>query len=561
MGVSDAFRRPAWVIAALSLLGCGGAQVDVPSLGTPPPHPPASPRVKSPEVASPKTPQPLPEGSIAAPGPLLLQRASGNRRWVALCQAREDSDGDGQVAFHVGPRGELLGDAVRSYLVRGAGEGTPLDEFIDADPSGRWLLLRREGRLELFDDFSGEATDLSALGADARDDVSRDLPHRALSFDAAGKLAYLRLGAHESGMLPGQRKEQLVLRDLESGTERVFDPGRGSVYRLRLDATGNWLVLEVLIDDTNKNGRFDWPLPEQGSGVSKRCVSSRATYSVYPGRGDRVYTRSLYLGDVSRGKPAKLERRDGLVTPLGKRLIYRGASPKLFSRAYRRGRPHSEALDLEDCEPRVLYADAARNSLVVACEPSREQVKKTHNYRHAVELVRLLGGGQIERKPLGFDLAPIRGDTWAGALSGPRLLHFYPGSETRVLDLQNTEVLPLKVGDIVLHTYEAHALVRRGNSLWLFDAQAAESSGDKSAWLDLGAKVDEVSEELHRGRFSWVSPQWIDLGAGRVLGKQARVLALSDDGRALVPLRPEETSEELATGPLVWVESAAPTLP
>ncbi len=563
MGVSGALRRPTGLIA-LSLLGCSGAHVSPGPAPLPPPSvvpAPPAPSVPPDLPPKPPQPQPLPEGSIGAPGPLLLQRASDNRRWVALCQAREDSDGDGQVAFRIGPRGELLGDAVRSYLVRGAGAGVELDEFLDADPTGRWLLFQRAGKLELFDDYTGDATDLSALGADARDDVSRDLPHRAFSFDTAGKLAYLRLGEHRTGMLPGQREEHVVLRDLETGKEQVFDPGRGSVYRLRLDPTGTWLILQVLIDDSNGNGRLDWPLPEQGSGGSKRCVAPRTTYSVYPGRGDKVYTRTLYLGHMPREKVAKFERRDGLVTPLGAQLVFRRASSKLLTRSYRYGRPHTEALKLEGCDPRVLYSDAARNTLVVACEPSPEEIKKTHNYRHAVELIRLLGSGQVQRKPLGFDLAPIRSDTWAGEPRGPRLLHFYPGSETRVLDLQNAEVLPLKVGDIVLHTFEAHALVRRRNALWLFDAEAAQSTQPANAWTDLGVTVDEVADELHRGRYSWVSPQWVDLKAGRVLGEQALVLSLSDDGRALVPVRPDEQVGELANGPLIWVEPVPSVLP
>lgn len=566
MGVSDAVPRKlrasaVWSLCSGFLVSCGGTNI-VPEAPAPAPAPSvaAAPSAKPSVDPPPKpaAPEPLPEGSIGAAGPLLLQRASANHRWAVLCQARSDTDGDGAVNFQVGPRGEITGDALSTYLVRGAGEGLALEEFIDADPSGRWLIFRRAGKLELFDDYAGKSTDLSALGADDRDDVSRDLPHRALSFDAAGKLAYLRLGGHQAGMLPGQRKEELVVRDLESGQERVFDPGRGSVYRLRLDPTGNWLLLQVMIDDTNGNGRFDWPLPEQGQGVSKRCVPPRATYSVYPGRGDQLYTRSLYLGKLGPGRSAKLERRDGLVTPLGARLVFRRAGSRLWSRSYSLGRPHTEPIELEGCVPRVLFADAARNSLVVACEPSADDIKKTHNFRHAVELVRILGSGQAQRVPLGFDLAPIRSDTWGATSTGPRLLHFYPGSETRLLDMQDGRVLALKVGDIVVHTFEARALVRRRNALWLYDAEAKEPA---SSWTDLHVSVDEVADELHQGRYSWISPQWVDLKEGRVLGTQPRVLALSDDGRALVPVSPEASAEELVSGPLMWVDAGDQVVP
>src|SRR5690606_19655734 len=293
----------------------------------------------------------------------------------------------------------------------------------------------------------------------------------AFSFDATGKyLAYLRLGAHKPQTLPGEREQKLVLRELASGQELEINPGSGSVYRLRLSADANWLILQVLIDDTNENGRLDWPLPAAEAASARRCVPPVTTFSAHPRRGDQVFTRSVYLGDLKRGGKAKLERRDRFAIPFGRGLLFGGVGKRLMLRDYARGRGRSHVL-LDDCDAHVLHADAARNKLLVACEPSPEEVKKTGNYRHPVSLVQLVkgAGGRVEgrRTELGFDLAPIRTHEWS-ALSEARLVDFYPGGETRLFDLQLNQLFPLHTGDIVLHTFGARALVRRGNALWVF---------------------------------------------------------------------------------------------
>jgi len=559
--------------AACWLLSACGAPPHT-QLATPPARATASTSaaLPAPSAAQPVRPLPLPTGNIGAPGPLLLRAASPNGRWVALCQAREDTSGDGVVSVEFGARGEPRGDQLATYLVRGAGFGERVDELIDSDSSGRWLLLQRGASVVLFDDYQGSSLDLSALGADARDDVSRDLPHRAFSFDATGKyLAYLRLGAHKPQTLPGEREQQLVLRELATGVERTINPGSGSVYRLSLSADANWLILQVLIDDTNENGRLDWPLPAAGAGGAKRCVPPVTTFSAYPRRGDQVFTRSIYLGDLKRGGKAQLERHGRLAIPFGSRLLYSATGKRLMLRDYVRGRRRGQ-LVMDACDAHVLHADAARNSILVACEPTPEEAKETGNYRHPVSLLQLEAQGTarllaVKATALGFDLAPIRTDEWSG-LRGARLIDLYPGEATQLVDLERKQLFPLRVGDIVLHTFGARALVRRGNALWLFQAErgpATPAAPDAQStqlgrsttggeWIDLKRRVDDVALELHQGRYSWVSPQWIDLQAASVLGELPRVLALSDSGMALVPSAVAEARPDgLSSGPLEWV--------
>jgi hypothetical protein len=68
-----------------------------------------------------------------------------------VCQAREDTDRDGKLAVRYGPRGELEGDAMRSYFVLGAGPGEAIDGLAAYDPTGRYVVVVVDGKLWLID--------------------------------------------------------------------------------------------------------------------------------------------------------------------------------------------------------------------------------------------------------------------------------------------------------------------------------------------------------------------------------------------------------------------------
>ncbi|MBX3183421.1 MAG: hypothetical protein KIT72_03360 [Polyangiaceae bacterium] len=511
--------------------------------------------------------------------PLLLRAASPNGRWVALCQSREDTDGDGQVGFELGARGEPKGDSLTTYLVRGAGLGEPIQELLDADPTGRWLLFTAGGRVHLLDDHTGARVDLSALGADAREDTSRELPHRAFSFDAKGStLAYLR-------QPPGARggTEALVLRDLPTGREQTLAPGRGSVYRLRLSADARWLVLQVLIDDTNGNGRLDWPspvLPLTPEGPrSRRCRAPVMSYSVHPHRGDTVFTRVIPLqfpsgndsphgahhgkppGDKAARHDARPQREDALITPFGDSLLVRGAGGELLQAWAAGARRAPRELAPAACRARLIHADPERGALVTTCDHSEDE-RKIQGTRQSVWLINTTPSTPI-RTPLGFTLAPIHTDSEAAARP-ERLLAFYPGNETTLLDLDTGALHPLAVGDLVLSTFEARALVRRADELWLAEVRPAARVGEpptkpRVEWTRLSLTVDRAAEQLHQRHLSWVSPYLIDLRRGVALATldhlrddehRLDVLALTDDGRALIPSSVD--ARGLPVGPLSW---------
>ena len=73
---------------------------------------------------------------IGTAHPLVSVAVDPQARWVVALQAREDSDGDGEIEVLAGRAG-WIGDRMRPWLLRGEGPGKPLDWFGGADPSGR----------------------------------------------------------------------------------------------------------------------------------------------------------------------------------------------------------------------------------------------------------------------------------------------------------------------------------------------------------------------------------------------------------------------------------------
>jgi hypothetical protein len=103
----------------------------------PPPVASSAPAVVTPPPAA---------GTFGTAHPVVLEKAAIDGRWAVLCQAREDTDGDGKVAVSLGPRGELVGDAMRSYFISAGGAGEPIDVFVGSDAANRFVALIRDRR-------------------------------------------------------------------------------------------------------------------------------------------------------------------------------------------------------------------------------------------------------------------------------------------------------------------------------------------------------------------------------------------------------------------------------
>jgi len=510
-----------------SLLGCAGPShdargIDYPNAVTPalpvtPPAPAApavalAPPVTLPSASAPPASPAFGSSTFALDAPLLIERASPDGHWVGLCTARKDSNGDRQLTARAGPRGDLRGDAFERYLVT-PDEELPVDALLGGDATGRYALVMQRGALLLWDAESRKSLDLSALGADARLSAQSFAELRTVAFDEnARQLLYVRR-ADTGG--------RIVVRSLDDGSERQLDPGPGLIWRARFDPGGVFVVVELINEDSNKNGRFDFPAPLLGA--PRPCSAAPGRFHTWVDRGDRPVT---VLVPVRGGAPIL---DPDLVMPVGEALLLRDASGALLlSRAGKK-----RVLEPSACKGRIVHADAQRELFVIGCAQ-----KKTGKV--SLELVT-----RSERKPLNIELASVELDREMSATAA-RLVPLYPGLETMLLDADRRELVPLKTSDVVLATRAARALIRRGNSLLFYDADS------KTEQL-LPVTLERYPELLVNAPFVFISPALVNIDRAALVGTSTlRPLALSNEGQLLVPDLDADGSR-LARGPLRWL--------
>ncbi len=438
--------RTASVALALAFAACAPAPLPAPvapprarpRASAPPPPPLASSKPKPAQAP----PAPTAKGPIGGATPLVFEAAGRDASWVATCVAGADTDGNGKLEVSIGPSGELGGDALASMLVIGDAAPTAIDELAAFDDTGRWLVVKRAGKLVLIDAHAGTETTLE--GADARDDGTPYAAHRAVSFDAQGsRLMFVRRRAPRS---------DVVVRDLATGKEAHVDPGPGKLWRAELSPDGQLVVLHMIVNDTNKNGRLGWPVPERKKN-DWRCHAPVAGYNAWLDRGDTpVVAVAPSSGGTARAVP-------GFVAPFGTAVLVRDENDRLLL-----DRGSGARVELADakCFARVLHADPSRGLVVAACSGAK--------LRPPVEL---LGVGL--RQSTGFDLGAADADSWPDA-APERLFAFHPGTDTALIDLDRKRVEVLNKDDRVAATWGARALLIRARSLVVFDADSAHDS-------------------------------------------------------------------------------------
>lgn len=459
--------------------------------------PPAAP---PPRATATAPPPPVDAGTPAAPAarigtahPVTLIAASPSKSWVALCQARRDTNGDGSVAVSLGPHGALLGDRLQPELVLANGRSLPIDDLVAWEPGGRWLVIAREGRRELLDATTGSASAIPAAGPLALD-------------GRAHTLAYVR-GA------------SVALLDLATGAETTVTPGAGVVGALELDATGAWLIARVVTSDGDGDGRLRWP--ELPARATTPCVGPIPRLAGAVSGGDLV---SVAVAPRAGGTARPV---DGFVAALGNGFVVRDADGRLL---LQQGDDRLE-LAPSKCGARVLHADAVRNLLVVACSAERPRAP-----------LALVGAGlyralDVDIAFLGHDRAPA---------AAPRLVALYPGSDTGLLDMDRQRWIRLEPGDAVIATHGGRALVRRERRLLLRDVDTAVETL-------LPGDIQPLIEPLVAGKVGVVAPLIVDVARGRLLGRMpGELVAVAEDGSVLVASGGAADADRLALGPLEW---------
>jgi hypothetical protein len=439
------------------------------------------------------------EGPFGTAHNVVMVAAAPDTSWLVYCQAREDTNGDGRVSVGVGYHGDLLGDRMVAWYAGPDGREVQLDDYVGADPSGRHVALIRHGRLLLIDTVSDAIVDLSASGADARDDINPLGGHRAAAFGDRHML-YLR-------------ERSVVVRDLATGKETQIDVGSGELFKAWIDE--GWVVMLVVREDTDGNGKLEWPTVHTSLGA-RHCRGPISSFSTGGGAGDAP-TR-LFV-PLTGGEPREVE---GFVSAVDGDLLVRRSDGSLALTGIDAERELAPA----SCRGQVRGIDSLRGQVVAACSDS---------------VVRLFWrGGWVD---VGAESPVQHGDD---VTTADRLLLLADGV---LLDLETRSV----VGNLRDEHYPIlaadRALIHSGGLVVLRDFTKGES-------LSLGRSADDYFYYRRVGSVVAVDGYVVDMARFLKLGSYSgEALAVAKSGKVLLAARePDARSFELPTGPLRWID-------
>lgn len=452
---------------------------------------------------------------IGGVGPTLVAATAQDGSWAILCQARKDTDGDGRLSVTTS-HGGSSGDQQQAYLVLGSGEGTPIDDFLGADPTGRRALIERNKRTFLIQPGLGPDLDLTRLGA-------RGL----LQFDESGeRLAYAK---------PIDKKDRIVVRDLTTGREHMLDPGPGKLDSFSIEPGGSFLRASVF---ALRKGDIPWRTTASSS--PRWCWTGFVSDSVRSS-GTPPVTRLIPMaGGGAREIP-------DLIGVLGDAWLRRAAGGEILAE-----RPGAA--------PQVLVP-AACGGIVVARTPAPGTLLVACKKRGTPAPLEIYGSG--DPRSVGATITPSTSDSLREV--GRYLLVSGRDANDTIIDLTTSQIRHSPTYQMpIAHSGEL-ALVQRGETLVVLSPQ-----GDRV----LGA-IARYPLVLRAGSTVYVEPLVADLTTGTLVGTtpqrkpadplaadtRGTILGLARDGRVLVGFGAMQGRWGFVPGPLEWLRPAPPPTP
>jgi hypothetical protein len=391
----------------------------------------------------------VPDGvAIGTAHPFKLIDVDPGGRWVALCQAREDTDGDGKIVVAEGWHGPR-GDVMRPYLALGPGPGLAVDDLIGADRSGEHIVLIRDARLLVHHVSLGRTEVLAARRRDVAEDMDHE--HRAATLDRErGRLAYHVRRRHGT---------DVIVRDLSTGGEIVFRVP-GLVYRADFSASGHWILLGVVTTDTNGDGKpglSTWTVP-RGAWTCRGTPEMGQRYAEVSGDDPE-----LYVAPITGGRPRKVE---GLIHPIGARLLVRESDGAISAEGADRER--NEWVPAA-CEGRVIGHSVALQRVLVGCmqgdrmAPAPAEIHGP-GFHHQLR-------GSMKADQLGRDVER----EWA------RFADYVAVDGVYVVDLVTAQEWRVPDGYQLDHVNEAGAVLSDGDGHLQWNLPAGTTTSDRSS--------------------------------------------------------------------------------
>ncbi len=432
-------------------------------------------------------------------------------RWVLFCQTEGDSKSEHNLDMQIGAQASLLGDAFRPYFARSNARMLSITALLGSSPNGRYVVLFSQANgPELLDTETDQSESLRSIDLDVRADViPGDLRSVAFSPNSS-KLALL---IHE-------KRPRVIVRDLQNKTDSEVVPVGDMVWRIAFDASGQYLVLNEVLADTNRNGRAQWPLPERPLSET-RCLTPIPAYAAFLPTGDRA---QITVAPVSGGKSRLIP---GFVTGLGASLVVKQPSGVLSAIEGSRVRTISSP----NCNGQIIGVAPDYGQILTGCRGS--------NGRSSVELDSLAAIHKLE-----VDV-PTSSVDWVAPETTPYGV-LYSGVHSYLVDLAGARAILLEDRDQVLAQGLSGIVLRRGPTVMLYNPKS-------SALTPMLMDVRPGTRIVTGATTTIVGQTVISADQGRVIGTlSGPVLAMASSGCAVVPLGTASSAQLFARGPLTW---------
>ena len=475
-----------------------------------------------------------PPTAIGTAHPIRPLSASPDARWVALCEARKDTNKDGRISVGPGFNG-LYGDQMEAFLVLGAGPGLPIEDLVESDPTGRFAVILRKTKLVLLDTTTNREVDLSKLGAYAKPDRAASGAYLGVSFDA--------MGTHLSYVAVRKKQVVVVVRDLVGETEVTIDPGPGKLWSAIFAPTGSHLLVEALPPHADPKQAIKFPTHRWPESFREPNCITRVYGDVINRTGDKPVTR---IATTAGGTAVEVP---GYINLLGDSTLRRDPSG---------------ALVLDDTTGAHELLPATCKGVVDGLDPAKQRVLAHCTARGAKAPLLLVSIG------LAKDLGVAAGESTEDndTAFGRHTFSTTRDADDTIVDVETGKRRVAPFNQRVLATLGDKTLVSRNERLIMIDGPGE---------TDLGAIVGEYPKVLSAGTMRYIEPLVVDMATGKLIGiAPEREVPLSKRGTLVRKIGPSvlavaTSGQLLATyslnpgsfpsGPLEWLMPVPPAPP
>ncbi len=409
-----------------------------------------------------------------------------------------------------------------SFCAPASNRSTPLTlSWSDGDAESIAAVLGQSANGDALVIAVGDTWQLVAVATKKRFDLTRMSIDRRLVVNEreARSIAFHPTRPLVALVLRQNDESQVLILDYSDGCEVPVRPLSREVFRMAWDPSGDYLLLDEIVEDSNGNQKLDWPSP-QASKTQSFCGDLAPRFVAAAKRGDRLATTLV-------------PRTGGNAVLANGALIHDGAhwlglTEERGIAAF--GPAGKQQLTPANCDARPVAAHGASHQLLIGC----------------LEKGRLALGLVTAQKLLSLGVDMPYSEDFERRDWRDRFLPIYSGTSTSLVDFEDRKLVQLNERDQLLAQQNAEVVLRRGATLIRFNLSVGSESLLASG-LASGARV-----VLGR-RVAWVDPYVVSADPTSLPRLVPRtVAALSEDGCALT-YAAAANPPDYPRGPMRWL--------